>query len=278
MSTGQISSRVGDSASNPSENSPNTVQTVNGQDETHISSFINRANAQVEAAIAHLLEGYAGSGTPDGALYRLSDQIKNIISLTFGGTADISPGTTLPIYVQVPDSIIQTFDDEQTVVKLLSMTEALRDIAELNLLSFDEEHRRNFDIVFNSFSSIVEQAQRTFHNRALGQNPICPVPTPTPDLSVTNLISEQQSIPPLIIQVPDFIAGYATSEERGQKLQGALAFMCSAAMDKDAKENEGKNGRNYLNFTLALNHVIVRAVTLTKPARKPRNRRRKPRT
>jgi hypothetical protein len=96
MSTGQSTSRVGDSASNPAENSSNTVQAVASQDEVHISSFVNRANNEVDDAIAYLIKDYQGTDIPDSVLRQLSGQIKNIISLTFLGEAAIEPTTSLP--------------------------------------------------------------------------------------------------------------------------------------------------------------------------------------
>lgn len=172
MSTGQSTSRVGDSASNPAENSSNFVQAVASKDETSISSFVTRANSQVEAAISHFYSRFSGIDASEKDYAGLTAQIKNLISLTFTGEADIRTTTALPVYVQVPDYIVNRLTERDLADdELIYKIQAMRDFASHNEPSFE----RNYGQVATSFIDIVEAAYTTLQARQLGTSttPVC---------------------------------------------------------------------------------------------------------
>ncbi|WP_421827083.1 hypothetical protein [Larkinella sp.] len=253
MSTGQISSRVGDSASNPAKNSSNTVQTVASQDETSISSFVTRANSQVEAAIAYLIKDYEGSDIPDNALHELAGQIKNIISLTFTGEAGIAACTTLPIYVQVPEFIAERLNDPDRLCQEVKYAaEAMRDFARDR--PAEKEQQVNYDGVYDSLVWMVDAASRTFEGRLLGTNPVCPTPvigTPTSFRNVKTTfldVSETTYNPQVVIQSDGMLFDLLSRpDDLAQVIENVSAWYI--AWVQDIENQAGDIKTSHLLFT-----------------------------
>lgn len=253
MSTGQISSRVGDSASNPAENSLNTVQTVNPQGETNISSFVTRATGQAEAAILQFFKDNEGIDITSRGVSRLNAEIKNIISQTFAGEATIEPNTALPVFFQVPDSVIAKLDNEQTALGFLRSAEGMRDMAVTN--SFSEMESENYELVFRSISEMVDSFRRTIHNRAYGKEPIAPAPVK----SVPPIVEDSKAgkAPILTIQVPHLFASICTTEEYANGLRQDITVMFNALPERFRSEGDPL----YNDLEEAMNQIITRTLT-----------------
>ncbi|GAB3935208.1 hypothetical protein [Larkinella terrae] len=166
MSTGRNYDRVRDSTSLSQEKGPDFVQTVNPSDETHISSFVNRANQQIEAAIAYLIKDYEGIEINEQGLADLSARIKGIISQTFAGEAEILPATDLPVFVQFPDLLACCLSEQHDVDNLLKTIQSMRAAAE-NDPQFEADIY-TFDRVAEALQWIVVAGRIAFVGRETG--------------------------------------------------------------------------------------------------------------
>ncbi|GAB3284322.1 hypothetical protein GCM10027347_61220 [Larkinella harenae] len=167
MQREQNYSGKGETTSPSHENGAKNGQTVNTPDQSNIPSCVIQANAQIEATIADFMAEHLEARFSISSNAALAARIKNIVSTTFLGAADISPDTTLPLFVQVPNFIAERLGDEDRFRQELAYAiEAMRDFAVSQ--PGETVDKPNYEGVYYSFMQIIESASMISKARELG--------------------------------------------------------------------------------------------------------------